>query len=54
MLLMAKWLEKVLMRKDKWRPGGDEFDYGYGMDGKISLRLCRLRTVPLLALLIED
>ena len=34
LLLMAKWLEKELMRKDKWRPGGDEFDYGYGMNGK--------------------
>ena len=34
LLLMAKWLEKELMRKDKWRPGGDEFGYGYGMNGK--------------------
>jgi len=31
---MAKWLEKELMRKEKWRPGGDEVDYGYGMDEK--------------------
>ena len=21
-------------RKDEWRPGGDEFSYGYGVDGK--------------------
>ena len=30
--LMAKLLEKGLMRKEKWRPGGDEYDYGYEMD----------------------
>jgi len=29
---MAKLLEKELMRKEKWRPGGDEYDYGYEMD----------------------
>ena len=29
---MAKLLEKELMRKEKWRPGRDEYDYGYEMD----------------------
>ena len=32
LLLTAKFLEKELMRKEKWRPGGDEYDYGYEMD----------------------
>ena len=32
LLLMAKLLEKELMRKEKWRSGGDEYDYGYEMD----------------------
>ena len=31
---MATWLENESMRKEKWRPGGDDFGYGYGMDGK--------------------
>jgi hypothetical protein len=29
---MAKLLEKRLMRKEKWRPDRDEYDYGYEMD----------------------
>jgi len=29
---MAKLLEKELMRREKWRLGGDEYDYGYEMD----------------------
>ena len=29
---MAKLLEKELMRKEKWRPSEDEYDYGYEMD----------------------
>ena len=33
-ILMAKLFEKELMRKEKWRPGGDEYDYGYEMDEK--------------------
>jgi len=35
---MAKLLENGRMRKKKkWRPGGNELDYGYGMDeNKIS------------------
>ena len=52
MLLLAKLLENELMRKEKWRSGGD--DFGYEMDGKVNFCLCRLRTVPLLALMIED
>jgi len=31
---MEKWLENEFGRKEKWRPGGEELDYGYGMDGK--------------------
>jgi len=31
---MAMWLENESMRKETWRPGGDDFGYGYGMDGK--------------------
>ena len=34
LLLLAKLLENELMRKEKWRPGGDEIGYGYEMDGK--------------------
>jgi len=30
---MAMWLENEPMRKEKWRPGGDDFGFGYGMDG---------------------
>jgi len=30
---MATWLENESMRKEKWRPGGDDFGFGYGMDG---------------------
>ena len=41
------------MSKDNWRPGGNELDYGYGIDEKMNFRLCRLRTVPLLAVLTE-
>ena len=52
LLLLAKLLENESMRKEKWRPGGD--DFGYEMDGKVNFRLCRLRTVPLLALMTED
>ena len=33
LLLMAMWLENEPMRKENWRPGGDDFGYGYGMDG---------------------
>ena len=33
-LLLGKLLENESMRKEKWRPGGDDFGYGYGMDGK--------------------
>ena len=33
-LLMAKWFENESVRKEKWRPGGEELDYGDGMDGK--------------------
>ena len=50
---MAKWLEKELMRKEKWRPGGDELVAVMEWI-KVSLGLCRLRTVPLLALMIDD
>ena len=49
----GKWLGNESMRKEKWRPGGDELV----LDMKwmeSSLRLCRLKTVPLLALLIDD
>ena len=28
---MAKWFENESVRKEKWRPGGEELDYGYGM-----------------------
>jgi len=27
-------LENESMRKEKWRPGGDEIGYRYEMDGK--------------------
>ena len=40
--------------KEKWRPGGNELEYGYVIDEKVNFRLCRLRTVPLLALMTED
>ena len=40
--------------KEKWRPGGNELEYGYEIDEKVNFRLCRLRTVPLLALMTED
>ena len=26
--------ESLRKRKDEWRPGGDEFRYGYGVVGK--------------------
>jgi len=28
---MSKWFENESVRKEKWRPGGEELDYGYGM-----------------------
>jgi len=28
---MEKWFENESVRKEKWRPGGEELDYGYGM-----------------------
>ena len=31
---MATWFKNEEMRKEKWRPGGNELDYGYGMDEK--------------------
>jgi len=31
---MATWLENESMRKEKLRPGEDDFGFGYGMDGK--------------------
>jgi len=31
---MATWLENESMRKEKWRLGGDDFGFGYGMEGK--------------------
>ena len=31
LILMAKWFENESVRKVKWRPGGVELDYGYGM-----------------------
>jgi len=31
---MEKWLENEYVRKEKWRSGGEELDYGYGMFGK--------------------
>ena len=31
---MAKWFENESVRKEEWRPGGEELDYGYGMYGK--------------------
>ena len=31
---MIKLLENEAIRKEKWRPGGDEFGYEYEMDGK--------------------
>ena len=34
---MATWLENEPMRKEKWRPGGNELDFWYGMDEKKSL-----------------
>ena len=34
LLLLAKLLENESMRKDKWRPGGDEFGEKYEMNGK--------------------
>ena len=33
---MATWFENKAMRKEKWRPGGIELDYGQGMDEKKS------------------
>ena len=27
---MTTWLENESMRKEKWRPGGDDFGFGYG------------------------
>ena len=34
LLLLAKLLENESMGKEKWRPGGDEFGYGYELDEK--------------------
>ena len=31
---MAKLVENEPMTKEKWRPGVEELDYGYGMYGK--------------------
>jgi len=31
---MATWLENESMRKEKWKPGGVGFGFGYGMEGK--------------------
>ena len=39
--------------KEKWGPGGNELEYGYGIDEKGNFRLCRLRIVPLLAVLTK-
>ena len=33
---MATWLENESMTKEKWRPDGDDFGFGYGMDEKKS------------------
>ena len=33
---MEKWLENESVRKEKWRTGGEELDYWYGMDEKKS------------------
>ena len=49
---MEMWLENESTRKEKWRPDGDKLV----LDMKwmeSSLRLCRLRIVPLLAVLTE-
>ena len=34
LIASGKVLENESMRKEKWRPGGDEIDYRYEMDGK--------------------
>jgi len=31
---MTNWFENESVRKEKWRPDGDELDDGYGMYGK--------------------
>jgi len=31
---MATWLENESMRKEKWRPGGDDIGFGYEMERK--------------------
>ena len=31
---MAKWIKNETVRKEEWRPGGEELDYGQGMYGK--------------------
>ena len=35
-VLMKKLVENESLRKrkDEWRPGGDGFSYGFGVDGK--------------------
>ena len=40
------------MSKEKWRPGGDELVLDM-KERESSFRLCRLRTVPLLAVLTK-
>ena len=50
---MAKLFENESVRKEEWRPGGDELVAVMEWI-KVSLHLCRLRTVPLLALMTED
>ena len=48
----GKWLGNESVSKEKWIPGGDELILNMkGMES--SLRLCRLRTVPLLGVLTK-
>ena len=50
---MAKWFENESVRKEEWIPGGEEIGLWIWNVWKVDLRLCRLRTVPLLAVLTE-
>ena len=45
LLLMAMWLENEPMRTEKWRPGGDEFGYGYEKGWKVAPVSIEDRTV---------
>ena len=51
---MEKWLENESVRKEKMETGRRGIGLRIWNVWKVDLRLCRLRTVLLLALMTED